>query len=188
MEFFNQLDPLLKTFWFVAIPTSIVFLIQTIMTFTGTDASDGVSADFDGDLAGSDSPFQLFSFRNLTNFLLGFSWTGISFFEIIPNKFIVIVLSIVVGSVFVWAFFLMIRQIQRLAEDNSFKISSTLNQVCSVYLTIPGRKRGNGKIQVSVKGAFHELEAITENEKIESGTMVRIVKIESNNLVVVERI
>lgn len=188
METFSQLDPFLKTFWFIAIPTSIIFIIQAIMTFAGTDASDGVSADFDGDLTDGDTPFQLFSFRNLTNFLLGFSWTGISFFNTIPNKFIIIVLSLVVGSAFVVSFFLIIRQIQRLAEDNSFKISGTLNQVCSVYLTIPGRKSGNGKVQVSVKGAFHELEAITENEKIESGTMVRIIKIESNNLVVVERI
>jgi hypothetical protein len=85
-------------------------------------------------------------------------------------------------------FFFIINQIQKLAEDNSFKIDNTLNQVASVYLTIPEKKSGKGKIQVSVKGAFHELDAVTEKEKIESSAMVRIVKIESNSLVVVERI
>jgi hypothetical protein len=85
-------------------------------------------------------------------------------------------------------FFTIIRQIERLAEDNSFKISNALNKTASVYLPIPGKKAGVGKIQVSVRGSLHELDAITENEKIETSATVRIVKIESNNLVVVERI
>jgi len=188
MDFFSNLDPLLKSFWFIAIPTSIIFLIQTIMTITGTDATDGISADFDSNLEHTDAPFQLFSFRNLTNFLLGFSWTGISFFALIQNRFMLISLSLIVGAGFVAGFFLIIKQIQKLAEDNSFKIDSTINQIGSVYLTIPEKKSGKGKVQVSVKGSFHELDAITENEKIESSAMVRIVKIESNNLVVVEKI
>ena len=85
LEVFNNLDTLLKGFWMVAIPTSVIFIIQMTLTFIGSDASDGTSADFDGDLDGGDTPFQLFSFRNLMNFLLGFSWTGISFYKIINN-------------------------------------------------------------------------------------------------------
>jgi len=65
MEILENLDTLLKTFWFVAIPTSLVFIIQTVMTFLGSEASDGIEADFDGDLNGADAPFQLFSLRNL---------------------------------------------------------------------------------------------------------------------------
>ena len=97
-------------------------------------------------------------------------------------------LSFVVGAAFVAAFFAIINQIQKLAEDNSFKIHKALNQVGSVYLAIPEKKSGKGKVQVSVNGAFHELDAITEKDKIESSAMVRIVRIESDNLVVVERI
>jgi|SRR5688572_23862708 len=188
MEFFNNLDPFIKVFWFIAIPTSVIFLIQTVMTFAGVDSHDGLSADFDSDLHHGDTPFQLFTFRNLINFLLGFSWTGISFYSTVESKTLLVALSIMVGSAFVGAFFFIINQIQKLAEDNSFKIDNTLNQVASVYLTIPEKKSGRGKIQVSVKGAFHELDAVTEKEKIESSAMVRIVKIESNSLVVVERI
>jgi hypothetical protein len=188
MDFFSNLDPFIKAFWFIAVPTSVIFLIQTIMTFVGMDSSDGLSADFDSDLHHGDAPFQLFTFRNLVNFLLGFSWTGISFYGTIAGRFALITLSFIVGAAFVGGFFFIISQIQKLAEDNSFKIHNTLNQVGSVYLTIPEKKSGKGKIQVSVKGAFHELDAITENEKIESSAMVKVVKIESDNLVVVERV
>ena len=188
MEFLSNLEPFLRTLWFIAIPISVIFIIQATMTFAGMDSSDGISADFDSDLDHTNSPFQLFSFRNLIHFLLGFSWTGISFYNTITSTALLIFLSIVIGALFVGAFFFIITQIQRLAEDNSFRIENALNQLGTVYLTIPERKSGRGKVQVSVRGSFHELDAITEQEKIESSATVRIVRIESNNLVVVERI
>src|SRR3989337_83316 len=187
MEFFQNLDPLLKTFWFMAIPSSLIFVIQSVMTFAGMDSHDGLNADFDSDLHGMDAPFQLFTFRNLINFLLGFSWTGISFYNLIDNGIVLVALSFSIGAVFIILFFMILRQIERLAEDNTFQISNALNKTGSVYLTIPAEKKGTGKVQVSVKGSFHELEAITENEKIETSSLVRIIKIESNNLVLVER-
>jgi hypothetical protein len=188
MEILENLDILLKTFWFVAIPASLIFIIQTIMTFIGTDSSDGLQADFDGDMNGTDAPFQLFSLRNLINFLLGFSWTGISFYTTISNKPLLIVLSVVVGVLFVYLFFIIIRQVQKLAEDNSFKITNTLHKSAEVYLTIPENKKGKGKIMISVNGSFHELEAMTENDKIQSGALVKIVRIENDNILIVETI
>jgi membrane-bound ClpP family serine protease len=85
-------------------------------------------------------------------------------------------------------FFLAIRQIQKLAEDNSFKISDTLQKTASVYLAIPASKSGKGKIQISVKGSMQELDAMTEGEKIETGATVKVVRVEGTNLVFVEKI
>ena len=188
MEILANVDPLLKTFWFVAIPTSVVFIIQTVMTFIGADSSDGTGADFHGDLGGTDAPFQLFSLRNLINFLLGFSWTGISFYTTISNKPLLIIVSLVVGISFVLLFFIIIKQVLKLAEDNSFNIANTLSKTAEVYLTIPENKKGKGKIMISINGAFHELEAMTENDKIQSGSVVKVVKIENNNILIVEPI
>ncbi len=188
MEIFNNLEPLLKTFWLVAIPASLIFIFQTIMTFLGSDPSDGIEADFDGNFDGADSPFQLFSFRNLINFLLGFSWTGISFYTAVSNPTYLMLLALLIGALFVYFFFIIIRQVQRLAEDNSFKISNTLNKTAEVYLTIPEKKSGKGKIMISVNGAFHELDAMTENEKITTNTMVRVIRIENDNILIVETI
>ncbi|MFA6262338.1 MAG: NfeD family protein [Bacteroidia bacterium] len=188
MEIFSTLDPLLKTFWFVAIPASLIFIIQTILTFMGADASDGLEADFDGDFSGGDESFQVFSLRNLINFLLGFSWTGISFYTTISNPLGLILFSLIVGALFVYVFFIIIRQVQKLAEDNSFKLINTLNQSAEVYLTIPEHKSGKGKIMISVKGAFHELEAMTDQDRIPSGATVKVVRIENNNVLIVEKI
>jgi len=186
MEILQDLEPLLKIFWFVAIPSSLVFIIQTIMTFIGADSSDGMNADFDGDLGAVDAPFQLFSLRNLINFMLGFSWTGISFYNSISSKPALLFLSLAVGVFFVFMFFVIIKQLMRLAENNSFKFSNTLNKTAEVYLTIPEKKTGKGKIMISINGSFHELDAMTEKESIPTGSVVKVVKIENSDILIVE--
>lgn len=188
MEVFQTLDPLLKTFWFVAIPSSLIFVIQTIMTFIGADATDGVNADFDSNLTGTEAPFQLFSLRNLINFLLGFSWTGISFYTIIGNPLLLLLVALIVGSLFVFLFFLIISQVQKLAEDNSFRYANTINKTAEVYLNIPANRQGKGKVLISVNGAVHELDAMTDNERIVAGSVVKVIKIESESILIVEKI
>ncbi len=186
MEILSNLEPLLRTFWFVAIPVSVVFIIQTIMTFVGADATDGVSADFNGDFDGTDAPFQLFSFRNLINFLLGFSWSGVSLYASIKSPVVLILVSLLVGCAFVYIFFLVISQLMKLSEDDTFKLTNTLNKNAEVYLTIPANRTGKGKILISVNGSMHELEAVTDGEKIGSGALVKVVKIENENTLIVE--
>jgi hypothetical protein len=186
MEITETLPPLLKLFWFVAIPASIIFVIQTIMTFVGGDSGDGINADFDSNLEGNEAPFQLFSMRNLINFLLGFGWSGIAFYKMIENPTILIAISLAVGAAFVFLFFVVILQVQKLAEDNSFKMTDTLQKTGEVYLPIPEQKNGKGRILISVKGSVHELDALTEGDRIEVGKIVIVERIESGNILIVK--
>ncbi len=189
MEFLENAPQLLKILWYIALPTSIIFLIQTVLTFIGADNTDGLNADFESDLGhSSDTPLQLFSFRNLINFLLGFGWGGISFFEIIENPNLLILVAFLIGISFVAIFFFIIKQLLKLSEDNSFQFEQLINKNGEVYLKIPANKAGKGKVQVSLKGSVRELDAITEGDVIESGQAIRIVKIENNNLLIVEKI
>lgn len=188
MEFLNEMDTSLRALWYIALPTSMIFLLQTILTFIGSDSGDGINADFDGNLEGAEAPFQLFTLRNLINFLLGFSWTGITFYEEIPNYTVLILFSTGVGLGFVWLFFLIIKQITKLAEDNTFKLEHSLQKTGTVYLPIPGNNQGTGKIAISVKGSQRELNAITRGDQLETGSAIRVVGIEGGNLLLVEKI
>ncbi len=184
-SFLEGMDFLLQGFWYVALITSAIFLIQTILTFIGSDASDGVNADFDGNLDHADAPFQLFSLRNLINFLLGFGWTGVAFFDTISNKFLLILLAAVVGIVFVILFFILIQQILKLTEDNTFKIENLKGKTGEVYINIPPHKSGKGKILISVNGSNHELDAMTLSEEmLLSSSMVKVIEVEDNILMV----
>lgn len=184
-EFLSHAEPLLKGFWYVALISSTIFLLQTILTFVGGHDTDGLSADFDGNLDHVDAPFQLFSFRNLINFLLGFGWTGVVFYETISNRIILVALAAIVGCVFVMLFFFLIKQILKLSEDNTFKLDSLLNGNGRVYVPIPENMSGKGKIQISINGTNHEIEAMTEEqEKLTSGTTVTVEKIKDNIIIV----
>jgi hypothetical protein len=188
MEFLDGLDTLLKTYWYIALPASLVFIVQTIMTFIGADASDGLEADFDSDLDGADGPLQIFSLRNLINFLLGFSWSGISLWDSFENKNILILVSTLIGFAFLMMFFLIIKQVMKLAEDNSFKIASTINKTGEVYLRIPSEKSGMGKVSISVKGTYKTLTALTEGEEIPTGAIVTVVSVQDSNILIVKNI
>jgi hypothetical protein len=178
MEFLNN------PFWFIALPVSLIFLIQSILTFTGMD-SHGDMGDVE---LSHDHPFQLFSMRNLIHFLLGFSWTGITCQPYVQNQWMLMLLSFLVGSMFVYLFFILMRSMNRLAEDNSFKISSTISQVADVYLKIPGNRSGVGKVLVSVGGSVHELDAMTENIEIAVNQRVKVIAVIENKILLVEKI
>lgn len=185
MDFLEQFEPLLKAFWYIALPVSIFFILQTISTFIGLS---GAETDAETDGVDGEMPFEVFTLRNLINFLLGFSWSGISFYDSIENKLILIFISALIGLCFVAVFFFLIKQILKLSEDNSFKIENTINKTAEVYLTIPEAKSGKGKIQISINGAFHELDAITNDvQKIATGMVVKVVAVE-DHLVIVEKI
>ena len=190
MELFNSLEPLQKFFWVIALCASLVFLIQTIMTFVGlgTDADvdagpmDGsVDSVEDGSLSG------VFSFRNLINFLLGYGWAGVLLFDSFEKRLVLQLVAIAVGLVFVLAFVFMFRQVMKLSHDGSFKMQEAVGLKADVYLRIPAARSGRGKVQVSVKGSVHEIDAVTDNEtEIATGGQVEIVEVLGDDLLLVK--
>jgi len=184
-EFFTSMDPTQQMYWYVAIIASIIFIIQTIMTFIGADSDTGMDADFDSNLDGADHPFQLFSLRNLINFFLGFGWTGASLYNSIDSKLLLGIIAFIVGLVFIGVFFLVIKMLLKLSEDNTFNIEDTIGKTADVYMNIPAAKSGKGKVFISVKGTTHELGAVTTSENaIKSGAIVKVLSIEGDILVV----
>ncbi len=184
-EFFANMDGTQQFYWYIAIGASVIFIIQTIMTFVGADADTGVDADFDGNLDGGDSPFQLFSLRNLINFLLGFGWAGVSLYTAIESNVLLAIVAFLVGVLFIAFFFFIMRALLKLSEDNSFKIEDTIGKTADVYLSIPAAKTGKGKVFISVKGSTHELSAITNSiDEIKNGSLVKVVGIEGDILIV----
>jgi membrane protein implicated in regulation of membrane protease activity len=190
IELFNSLEPLQKFFWTIACCASLVFIIQTIMTFIGlgtdTDVDAGpmdgsVDSIEDGALSG------VFSFRNLVNFLLGYGWAGVLLFDDIEKRWLLQLVAIAVGLLFVLAFVFMFRQVMKLSHDGSFKMSEAVGLKADVYLRIPAARSGRGKVQVSVKGSIHEIDAVTDNDaEIPTGGQVEIVEALGDDLLLVK--
>ena len=179
---YAQLAALEQVFWTCAIAASVVFVIQMILTLVGMDGSD-VDVQFDasdfGDLDSgtmdTGGALSLFSIRNLINFLLGFGWAGVSFYGSIRQPLLLILLSLLCGAAFVWMFFIIKRQTKKLEANGAFDIRRCQGLTARVYLRIPGARGGRGKVQVSVGGAVHELDAMTDApSEIASGAAIRI--------------
>ncbi|MDR0832777.1 MAG: serine protease [Candidatus Symbiothrix sp.] len=190
MEWFNTLDPVLKTYWIIAGVASLLFVIQTIMSFVGMD-SDGLDVDFDGSGSGevhADASYPFFSVRSLVNFFLGVGWGGVCFYDTFTSNLWVIVAAVVTGIVLVLIFLVIFKQMMRLKRDNTFQIGETVGKTADVYLAIPGEKSGRGKIQISVRGAFHEIDAQTAGERIPTGGIVRVEKVIDSQTVLVIKI
>lgn len=188
-DFLNDADIYLKTFWYIAMPVSLIFLLQSVMTFMGlSDMDMDVDHDAGGDFGHSDSPMELFTLRNFINFLLGFSWGGISFYHSIENKLLLVIACFCVGVIFVALFFYIIQQFKKLEEDNTFNLQSVIDKEAEVYLRLPAAGEGSGKIQVSYQGAIHEIDAVAESEPISTGERVLILDVLPDEVVVVRKV
>ena len=190
IELFNSLEPLQKFFWTIACCASLVFIIQTIMTFVGLGTDTDVDA---GPLDGSVDSMEdgalsgVFSFRNLVNFLLGYGWAGVLLHDSIEKGWLLQLIAIAVGLVFVLAFVFMFRQVMKLSHDGSFKMQEAVGLKADVYLRIPAARTGRGKVQVSVKGSIHEIDAMTDNDtEIATGGQVQIVEVLGDDLLLVK--
>lgn len=182
---FENLETLQQVFWGCALIGSLVFAVQAILTLIGMDSTD-IEVDFDGgdtmDLGGG---LSLFSIRNLVNFVVGFGWAGVSFYSAIPNHLLLILIAAVIGVLFVLMFFFILKQTRKLESNGAFNISSCEGKVADVYLRIPAAGEGRGKIQISVNGSVHEIDAMSNGEPIGTGKKVRVVEICDNSSVIV---
>lgn len=194
-EWYNALPSTLQVYWVIALITSLVFLIQMVLTFIGIGDADA-DTDFGGDTDISDGStldaggaMQLFTMRNIINFLLGLGWGGVCLYSVIPNAVVLSIAAILVGVAFVYVFILIYRQMRRFEKNGAFNIKECVGHTVDVYLTIPARRSGSGKVQVSFYGSVQELAALTDSDSpIRSGAKVRIIEIVDGGTVLVEKV
>ena len=67
------------------------------------------------------------------------------------------------------------RGMQRLEGDQTFRLSNAVGQSGDVYLSIPGQKSGTGKIHITIQERLMELDAITTEGEIPTGARVLVI-------------
>lgn len=200
-EWYNALPSTLQVYWVIALVTSLVFLIQMVLTFIGIgdadtdvdfggDADLGGDADFsDGDTLDTGGAMQLFTIRNFINFLLGLGWGGVCLYSVIPNTIVLSLVSILVGVLFVYIFLIIYRQLRKLERNGAYHIDDCVGQTVDVYLTIPANRSGMGKVQISFSGSVQELAALTDSDSpLRSGSKVRVTEVIDGTTVLVEKL
>lgn len=184
----TELDPLMKALWGITIFASLVFTVQTILTFVGMDSDLGTGSDFDGDTPPDVShPFQLFTFRNFINFFLGFGWTALALRPVMESTGWMLLIAAVAGVALVAAVMYIFKWLSGMEQSGNIRTEQACGCTGNVYLTIPGRRQGEGKVQIAIGGAIREYNAVTDGEKLANGTPVRVKSVINDQTLLVEK-
>ena len=165
------LSLLMKILWGVTLTASLIFIIQSIMTFVGADADSNFDMDVDTSMDGADlsnieGGANLYTFRNFVNFTLGFGWSMILLSNSIQATGLLVIISVVVGIALVAAVMWLFRWLSGMQQSGNISLQkSAAGCEGKVYLTIPAARSGSGKVQITIAGAVREYDAVTESEE-----------------------
>lgn len=175
-----------KIFWGIALLFTLLFLVQTILSFASGDGSESFG---DADEAiGEDSGIAhgFFTIKNMIAFFTIFGWTGIALIKGNMPKAATIGLALLAGALVVLMMMLLFRSMSKLRQSGTLQIKNAIGAVAETYLFIPPNRGGIGKVHVKVQGSLHELQAITDDDQqIATGKLVKITGVINDNILLV---
>ncbi len=189
-EWCNSLSVMMKILWAVTLVSSLCFIVQSILTFIGMDADgidsmDGADAVFDADADGGGA--NLYTFRNLVNFLMGFGWTAIILKNSIESIGLLLFISVVVGLGLVAAVMYLFKWMSGMQQSGNINVhTSAVGCYGNVYLTIPEQRSGEGKVQITINNAVREYNALSDGEELKTGTPITVVEVIDAQTLLVE--
>ncbi|MDY5941865.1 MAG: NfeD family protein [Eubacteriales bacterium] len=210
MEWWESLSMFGRVLACIAIPSTLLLLIQTILAMIGIgggeDSDAGFDADADADadfgtegadtIFGNDIPdgsdldtidagLRLLSLRSIIAFSAVFSWTGLLLLRIGSPMWVTVAVSLAAGFAAMLLVAILIRQTMRLQADGTKNIRSALGRTGTVYLRVPATRGGTGKVTLLLGESYEELSAVTDEETdIPSGREVIVIGVSGSSVVV----
>ena len=190
ITWWTSLSTAMQVLWAITLSASLIFVIQTIMTFLGLGDHD---ADFDLDTSDgsfdADPSMNLLTFRNLVNFCLGFGWTAVLIHEKIQSNALLIIVSVIVGILLVTVVMWIFKWLSGMQQTGNIDVhKSAVGCEGKVYLTIPGERKGEGKVQITINNAVREYDAVTDGETIKTGTAIKVTEVINDYTLLVEEL
>jgi len=187
-EWWPTLGALEKVYWIIAVPFSVIFILQTIMTFFVGDIDDvDAGGDVDASIEGDQGiGFQFLSLKNLVAFFTIFAWSGIACVNSGLSVPLTLLISISAGLLMMVIMALLIYFMWKLTDDGSLRLVNAKGKIGTVYLTIPPQRSGMGKVQVSVQG-LRTLDAMTDSDQeLKTGSVIEVIDIFNNEILIVK--
>ena len=196
-QWWADLTPLMKVLWGITLTASLIFLIQTIATFLGADAGDSdFDTSFDTDIdAGTDASYDghsgmnLYTFRNFVNFVLGFGWTSLLMAGKISSTGLLFFIAAIIGVILVAIVMYLFKWLSTMQQSGTINIyKSAIGCQGTVYLTIPGERQGEGKVQITINNAVREYYAQTDGDTIKTGKPIKVTEVINEHTLLVEEL
>lgn len=193
----SSLSAVLKVLWGITLTSSLVFIIESVMTFIGADSGGDMDMDFDAGGSASDidmtdlghSGMNLYTFRNFVNFCLGFGWTSVLMYEKIQPMALLFTVAFMVGVALVAAVMYLFKLLSSMQQSGNINVyKSAVGCHGTVYLSIPGERSGEGKVQISINGAIREYNAVTDDDAIPTNAPIKVVEVLNESTLVVSKL
>ena len=190
ITWWTSLSTAMQVLWAITLSASLIFVIQTVMTFLGLGDHD---ADFDLDTSDgsfdADPSMNLLTFRNLVNFCMGFGWTAVLMHEKIQSNALLIIVSVIVGILLVTVVMWIFKWLSGMQQTGNIDVhKSAVGCEGKVYLAIPGERKGEGKVQITINNAVRESDAVTDGETIPTGKAIKVTEVINDYTLLVEEL
>ena len=215
IEWWNSLDLAVQVFYCIAVPSTLVLLIQTILMFIGmgedADGDVDVDTDVDADGVADDIPdvdegvfgdnsvteatdtwglegLRIFTIRGIIAFLVVFGWVGVVMLGANVPLWIAAPVAAICGFIMMVLLAVLFKIVMKLRSDGNTDNRNAIGTSGRVYLTIPPERSGEGKVSIMLQGAYVERGAVTdETEPIPTGTEIVVIGISGQTDLVVKR-
>ena len=184
-----------------------VFLFQFLLALVGFgsedfDLADDVPDDLDLDVPddidmdhtgpidhGSTFLFGVISFRTVVAALTFFGLAGLACLSAGLSSALSSIIAVACGYLAMVGVHWMMKKLYSLRQDGSVRIRRSIGQSATVYIPIPPKRSGCGKVQIRMQGRIMEYAAMTsEPEKLSTGAKVVVVDVISPTTLEVEPI
>ena len=186
IAWWNELQLAQQIFALIAIPSTLIMLIQTVMLLIGI--GDGGEGDVDGDevFEGDGDGLVLFSVRGVVSTLTVMGWSAVALLETLAPALAISIAAVLgVATLFGMAF--LMRAVAKLQASGNIDVENAVGKVATVYIPIPAGGKGSGKVTITLQEKYSEFTAITAGkEKLSTGELVRVVAVDGTGVLVVE--
>lgn len=186
-EWWNTLENINKIYWGIAIPFSLIFLIQMVMTFIGGEIDVDGDADFDVDNDGG-AGFQFFTLKNFIGFFTIFAWSGIASLDSDYSTATTLIISTIAGLIMMTIMASLFYAFSKLTDSGTMNINNAKGSIGEVYMRIQGGRTNIGKVLIKVQGSLRELEAITDDpDDLPTGSVITVKEVINDNILLVSK-
>ena len=186
IAWWNELQLAQQIFALIAIPSTLIMLIQTVMLLIGL--GDGGEGDVDGDeiFEGDGDGLVLFSVRGVVSTLTVMGWSAVALLETLA-PWLAISIAAVLGIATLFGMAFLMRAVARLQSSGNIDVENAIGKVATVYIPIPESGKGTGKVTLTLQEKYCELAALTVSpNRLATGTLVRVVAVDGTGTLVVE--
>lgn len=186
LQWWNGLSLSSQIFAAIAIPATAVMLVQALLVLLGI----GLDGDVDGD-GMPDADFDhdglgLISVRGIVAFFSVGGWAGFVADGGGLPILISVLIALTAGLIALILIALLFRSIYKLQADGNLSIDNAVGKTGQVYLPIPPKGQGRGKISVLLQDRLTELDAVNDGDSpLSTGESVLILSVADTQTVLV---